>query len=262
MKYSSCLTGLLALLPAYPLMAQEPIDFVVKSTTERPIEVVQPSEIPGVPPTQATVTATVQLVEDPRLPDLPPPLPPDPAGQASDGEGSGITLACLSATWYPREQVSKVQWQYGLKSFQCISRRNFQHLSGSGSGLQVNGIPVLVLGIGSEDTTALAEIWRQRGEEYLPPVFPAIPAGQDYVVTQGDATDFDGMQVIADLHEKFRTEGAQLEQQWLAREQVLAERRAYLLAHPPIPQDVTIRFWQREHPVGMSAETINPEGGN
>ena len=46
------------------------------------------------------------------------------------------------------------------------------------------------------------------------------------------------------------------------RSKAEAERRAYLLAHPPVPKDVTIHFWQRDHPVGMPAETIKKEGGN
>lgn len=36
-----------------------------------------------------------------------------------------------------------------------------------------------------------------------------------------------------------------MEAAYHAREQARAERKAYLLANPPVPEDVTIRVWRR-----------------
>ena len=74
----------------------------------RLLDVVEPPPMTGLPPVTGTITQTVHLVEDPGLPDPPPPLPAlpvdDPAVLARMAEMQakhrGIQIAFVSATVY------------------------------------------------------------------------------------------------------------------------------------------------------------------
>ena len=57
------------------------------------------------------------------------------------------------------------------------------------------------------------------------------------------------------MHDLYRTEGPRMVAAYDARMKAEEERRAYLIAHPPKPKDVTVYFWNRGHPIG---ETPNP----
>jgi hypothetical protein len=82
------------------------------------------------------------------------------------------------------------------------------------------------------------------------------------VVTKGDPADAAALAPITALHEFYKTDSARIIADYEARLQANRDREAYIRAHPPAPKDVTIHFWQRDHPVGMPAETIKKEGGN
>ena len=65
------------------------------------------------------------------------------------------------------------------------------------------------------------------------------------------------MNTLAQVHDLYRKEGVRMEEAFQAREKAHAERKAYLLANPPVPGDVTIRFWKRP----PSPKRDNPEAG-
>ena len=68
---------------AEPAPKPEPIDFRVLTSNTRQIDVTEAAEMPDLPPIQGRINVTVQMVEDPGLPDPPPALrataPDDPA---------------------------------------------------------------------------------------------------------------------------------------------------------------------------------------
>jgi len=252
-------------------------DFVVKSTVFREMDVVEPPPMSGLPPVQGTITATVHLVEDPRLPDPPPPLPPvsvdDPRVQTSLAEMSEkyreIQILFLSATVYnhSRTLLHCYATGNGNKEITVWSNLDFNHFCGF-STFEVKAADgeirqyALIMGIGNEDTQKRTEVLAKHDVEYDLPEIPALPDDKPAYVIEDVAPDAEMTQLIEDLHELYRSEGPRMAVAYAERSKAEAERRAYLLAHPPVPKDVTIHFWQRDHPVGMPAETIKKEGGN
>jgi hypothetical protein len=59
------------------------------------------------------------------------------------------------------------------------------------------------------------------------------------------------------MHDLYRVEGARMAAACQARAIAYEARKAYLLANPPVPKDVTIRFWKRvaPSPAGINALT-------
>lgn len=232
--------------------------FVVKSTVTHQVPFEQASEIPGWAPTKATINATVHLVEDPGLVDPAPPLPPlnvnDPAVQARLAElktrFKPVNLphiAFISATWYVREQVSQLIWWVDGEQMSCVTRLNMMNFGGFESFSVGERRYELIMGLGSEDSGRLAALFQSKGRPYQAPEFPAIPGGQDFVVTQGDATDPAKMQLALDLHALWNAKGPEMIAAGAAREQARKDREAYLKAHPPVLPDATIHFWKRDH---------------
>ena len=252
-------------------------DFVVKSTVFREMDVVEPPPMSGLPPVQGTITATVHLVEDPRLPDPPPPLPPvsvdDPRVQTSLAEMSEkyreIQILFLSATVYnhSRTLLHCYATGNGNKEITVWSNLDFNHFCGF-STFEVKAADgeirqyALIMGIGNEDTQKRTEVLAKHDVEYDLPEIPALPDDKPAYVIEDVAPDAEMTQLIEDLHELYRSEGPRMAVAYAERSKAEAVRRAYLIAHPPVPKDVTIHFWQRDHPVGMPAETIKKEGGN
>lgn len=76
--------------PSPPVSKPEPPNFSIKNSVIRKIDVVEAPEFPELPMVKGRINATVQLVDDPNLPDPPPPLPgldiSDPAVQARMAE--------------------------------------------------------------------------------------------------------------------------------------------------------------------------------
>ena len=54
------------------------------------------------------------------------------------------------------------------------------------------------------------------------------------------------MDTLSQVHDLYRKEGVRMEEAYHAREKANAERYAYLLKNPPVPDDIVIRFWQRD----------------
>jgi hypothetical protein len=257
-------------LPALP-------DFKVTSTVVREIEVVEPPPMAGLPPVTGTITTTVHLVENPKLPDPPPPLPPlavdDPLVQARIAEMSAkyrkTRILFLSATVYDHSRTLLHCYPNGNagKEITVWSNLDFNHFSGFGT-FHVNGPDgevrsyALIMGIGNEDTRRRAALLAKHGMEYDLPEIPALPDDKPAYLIEDASPAPETAQLVEDLHELYRCEGARMEAAYHARIKAEAEQRDYYLAHPPKPKDVTVHFWEREHPVGMSADTIKKGGGN
>lgn len=267
--------------PGLPASKPEPIPFEVTSSITKRVHVVESPEMPGLPAPEGNINITVQLVKDPGLPDPPPPLPAlqpdDPAVLARMAElrktYRETELVFVSATVYDHSRTYLRCYPSGGGGREEIcgwSNLDFNHFCGFAT-YQVKGSDGeirqygLMMGIGNEDTHQRAAWLAEHDRIYKAPVIPQLPelaaSGPAFVITEGDTTDPEAMELIEGMHNLYRVEGARMEQAYHARIKAYEERKAYLLANPPKPKDVTIRFWNREG--GKTAsETIQPESND
>jgi hypothetical protein len=250
-------------------------EFKIKSTVVREMDVIEAPPMSGLPPVEGTITATVHLVEDPKLPDPPP--PPVPADDSkvnfqferpvAESEWSGFVF--ISATVYDHSRTLLRCHPNGKvkKEITVWSNLDFNYFTGF-STFEVKAADGkirrydLMMSVGDEDTQKRAELLAKYDMEYDFPEIPALPDDKPAYVIEDAAPDAGAVQLVEDLHELYRCEGARMEAAYHARVKAEAEQRAYYLANPPVPKDVTVNFWEREHPVGMSADTIKKGGGN
>ena len=110
----------------------------------------------------------------------------------------------------------------------------------------------IMMGLGNIDTSRLrktAVLTKHNDPWYDMPKLPDLAfAGPSFQVT-GGANERDTMDTLSQLHDLYREEGVRMEAAFHAREKAYKEKHAFLLAHPPVPEDVVIRFWQRDQSV-------------
>lgn len=254
--------------PGLPPPEREPIPFVVKSSITRQVFVEESPEMPGLPAPKGTINVTVQVVKDPGLTDPLPPLPAlppdDPAVLARMAEMHekyrGTELVFVSATVYNHSRTFIRCYPSGgggRNEISGWSNLDFNHFSGFAT-YQVKGADGetrqygLMMGLGNEDTKQRAEWLAKHDKEYEAPEIPKLPdleaTGPAFVITEGDTTDREAMELVEGMHNLYRMEGQRMEDAYHARIKAYEERKAYLLANPPVPKDVTIQFWKRESP--------------
>jgi hypothetical protein len=257
--------------PSEPPPKPEPIDFKVLSSRTTRVDVKEAPEMPELPPITGTINVTVQVVEDPNLPDPPRPLPAlppeDPAVIARLAELTekyrGTDLVFLSATVYDHNRTFLRIYPNGrgVDSVTAWSNLDFNHFSGF-STYRVKDAEDgtlydfgLLMGIGSTDTKRWAELAAEKGFEYQVPEIPEMPdladGGPSFIVVEGDAKS-PAMDTLEQIHDLYRKEGPRMEEAYHARVKAREERKAYLLANPPTPEDVTIRVWKRDLPTTKS----------
>jgi len=263
--------------PTPPLPKPEPLDLKILSSRTTRMDVTKAPEMPGLPPITGTINVTVQVVEDPNLPDPPPPLPAlppdDPEVVARLAELAekhrGTELVFLSATVYNRTRTLLRIYPNGRvdQMVKAWSNLDFNHFGGFGRYLVTDGVDDthydfgLLMGIGSTDTKLWAELAAAKGYEYKAPEIPGMPdftdGGPSFVVVEGDA-ESPAMDTLEQLHDLYRKEGPRMEEAYHAREKARAERKAYLLANPPVPEDVLISVWKRDVPTTKSRRESAP----
>lgn len=266
--------------PSKPIPKPEPIDFKVLSSRTTRMELSEAPEMPDLPPVTGTINVTVQLVEDPNLTDPPPlpALPPsDPAVIARLADlrkkFRSTELVFLSATVYDHHRTLLRIYPNGQldQKIEAWSNVGFHHFSGF-STYRVKDAEDgthydfgLLMGIGGTDTRRWAEIAAKKGIEYKGPPIPEIPqlpdladGGPSFVVVEGDA-ESPAMDTLEQVHDLYRKKGLKMEAAHHARVKAHAERKAYLLANPTNPDDVTIQFWKRNNPSPRGAQAL--EGG-
>ena len=261
--------------PSPPVPKPGPIEFeVVRSHTKR-VHVVESPEMPGLPAPEGDINITVQLVKDPGLPDPPPPLPAlppdDPAVLARMAEFSAkyqeTQLAFVSATVYDHSRTLLRCYPSGgaKREITLWSNLDFNHFCGFAT-FQVKGSDGetrqygLMMGIGNENTQQRAKFLAEHDREYVAPAIPKLPdlseTGPAFVVTEGDISDREAMELIQGMHNLYKAEGTRMEAAYHARIKAYEERKAYLLANPPKPKDVTVQFWKRESPSPAGTENL------
>lgn len=258
--------------PPEPAPEPEPIDFKVLTSRNQRMEVSEAPEMADLPPIKGTINVTVQMVKDPGLPDPPPPLPAlppdDPTVLARMKElrenYHGTELVFLSATVYDHSRTLLRIYPNGKidGEISAWSNLDFNHFSGFSSFRVKNADGTfqdygLLMGIGNEDTDKTRQRLARYGREYDEVDAPKLPdlagSGPSFVVIDGRQNG-EAMNTLTLVHDLYRKEGARMEEAYHAREKARAERHAYLLANPPVPEDVTIRFWKRP-PSAKYAET-------
>jgi len=257
--------------------------FKVKSTDIRRDYVVQPPPMPGLPPVRGIVTTTVQVVQDPHIPNPPPPPSaspvPDQSAMARPAlqRGNGVTrqTASISATVYDHSRTYLRCYPNGEpeKEICCWSNLDFNHFSGLGA-YQAEGTDGQItqysffMSIGNENSQRIGDRMATAGSTTHAPESPELPdlatEGPAFVVTEGNTSDNNAMEVLESLHQLYDVEGARMKAAYHARIKADADRRAYLLAHPPVPKDVTIRVWKRDTPppknTGAANRPVNQGG--
>jgi hypothetical protein len=252
-----------------------PIDFSVVSSRTTQMEVTKAPEMADLPMIEGTINVTVQMVADPNLPEPPPPLPAsppdDPAVIARLEElrqnYRGTELLFVSATVYDNHRtLLRIYPNGGVSEMVTAwSNLNFNHFSGvsryqvkqqDGSLKDVS----LLMAIGNMNTSRVRQMAETRGIDFELPAIPELLdlsiAGPLFQLAEGGA-ESRAMDALEQVHDLYRKEGERIERECRTRERARAERKAFLLANPPKPEDVTIRFWNREHP-----QQPQIEGGN
>lgn len=264
--------------PSEPAPQPEPLEFdVVRSHTKR-VHVVEAPEMPGLPAPEGDINVTVQLVKNPGLPDPPPPLPSLPpddpavlARLAELGEAYPETqLAFVSATVYDHSRTLLRCYPSGgaKREITLWSNLDFNHFCGFAT-FQVKGSDEetrqygLLMGIGNENIQQRTKFLAEHDREYIAPEIPQLPdpadAGPAFVITEGDTSDREAMELVEGMHNLYKAEGARMEAAYHARIKAYEERKAYLLANPPKPKDVTIQFWKREKPSPRGVQNLGGE---
>lgn len=241
-----------------PAPKPEPIELEVERSITKRVHVVESPEMSGVPAAEGVINVTVQLVKDPGLPDPPPPLPAlspdDPAVMARLAElrknYRQSELVFVSASVYDHSRTFLRCYPNGeaTKEISGWSNLDFNHFSGfatyqvKGAGGEVRKYG-LMMGIGNENTRQRAGWLAKHGRTYKFPEVPILPDlathGPAFIVTEGDTTDREVMELIEGMHNLYRVEGARMKEAYHARIEASEERTAFLLANPPKPSDVT-----------------------
>ena len=265
--------------PPPPPPESEPIDFKVVSTRTTRMDVTEAPEMPDLPPVSGTINVTVQLIENPNLIDPPPPLPPlPPEDQAVIARMAelredyrGTELVFLSATVYDQNRTFLRIYPNGRAdgSVTAWSNLDFHHFSGFSTYRVKDAVDGtlydygLLMGIGGIDTRRMKEVAEAQGIEYKGQEIPEIPimpdladGGPAFVLVEGEKHG-SAMDTLEQIHDLYRKEGVRMKEAYHAREKARADRKAYLLANPPKPNDVTIRFWKRNHPSPRGVQALD-----
>lgn len=258
-----------------PAVKPAPIRFEVIQSRTKKVDVVQAPEMHDLPAITGRINFTIQRVEDPQLPDPPPPLPAlpsdDPAVVARLAELSkqyaGTQLVFLSAEVHDHNRTFLTIYPNGKHdgAVTAWSNLDFNHFSGFSTFRVKDGIDgtprdiALLMGIGNADKQRMGRLAKRSGRDDDVPKIPEIPdlaaGGPSFIVVEGDAGS-PAMDTMEQIHDLYRKEGSRMEAAHRARQQDRAKRKAYLLANPPKPKDVTIQFWKRNNPSPKGVQAL------
>ncbi len=165
------------------------------------------------------------------------------------------TIAFLSATVHDGNRTLVHIYPNGAanESVSAWSNLNFNHFIGfsdyrvldaAGKERRVS----LLMGIGNFNTAGMIRLAARHDVAYDALQIPSVPdlaaTGPAFVVNEGQ-NHRAAMDILEQLHDLYRKEGVRMSAACEAREAARAARKAELLANPPTPEDVTVRFWKR-----------------
>lgn len=239
-----------------PAPVEKP-DFQIETTQVRLIDVVEAPPMAGLPPVKGTMMLTVHGVADPKLPETPATevaQPPTTSGIEAEVTLPETRFVNVSATVYDQSRtlLQCQSMQHPNQSITVWSNVNFNHFCGvgnfesKGADGKLRGYH-LMMGIGNEEGKQPAD-----GSQ-----IPYIPDGNPAFVIISENPAPETVRLVEDLHALYRAEGEKMAADVIARKKAEDEKRAYLLANPPKPKDVTVHFWKRD----TDSETPTQEGG-
>lgn len=241
--------------------------FRVKNTMIRHFEVSESPEMPELPPIQGTISSTVRLVEDPRLPQpvIPPHREVDPAQKALFMERLAKYVWPVRATVtihiYDRRRT-EFRWSFWEKATTGESVRkqyiawsnmdftyfghfcSYQVAQADGTAKKYD-LMSWVTGIDSNRERLRCQ---RANKPYIAPEIPELPdmatSGAMFVIMGDDDDDPKAVDFLMDLHQLYQVEGARMERLFYARLKARNERKAYLLANPPKPKNLVLNYWR------------------
>lgn len=257
-----------------PAPTLSPIDFEVRSAWTKRLEVRESPPMSGLPPVTGTINLTMRRVADPGLPD--PPLPPTPrpitdpdilaAIEEFKRNYKGSEFMFVSGTVFDHSRTFLRIYPNGAveEQVEAWSNVDFNHFGGFPTirVTQTDGSFTdhsFMMALSNANTASMQRLFERMGEEYSPPEVPEMAdvsvAGPLFMLVEGEV-EGKGAKVLERLHALYRNEGARLEASHLARQQERERMRAEYLANPPVPEDVTINFWKRDHPAPAAVEKL------
>jgi hypothetical protein len=236
-----------------PLVEEKPAESRATQTTTEPtfeaitsrsqrIYVEESPPMPGLPPVAGMVTLKVETVKDPMLPAPVPAAVPSTSKRVAPSLEEDSYICFVSATVYDK---SRTLLKFRLGSIDspevtAWSNIDFNHLRGL-SGFEAKGTSAkprsyaFLLGIGDESSKA---------SDGSVVKIPKIPSGKPAFIVSSKKPNAEAIIFLQDIHALYRSEGKKMEQATLAAAKAEAEQRAALIANPPKPKDITIRFWK------------------
>ncbi len=224
-------------------------EFQIESTQVKRLEVVEAPKLSGLPPTEGVIRLKMHNVAEPKLKTIEPQSEEDQSksnldSQVTDEEVIQSSMIFLSATVYDQKRTLLRCSVNGAGDDEITvwSNVNFNHFTGVNTVQvrQANGdihAYSLIIAIGNEVSQSLKEA-----------DVPSIPDGVPAYVIQSKNPSPESLALVESLHVFYRTEGKRLAEESVAREKAYEAEKAYLLANPPKPKDVTIHFWKRSSP--------------
>lgn len=207
---------------------------------------------------------TIRRIEPLPLPPPPPPTPEmDPAKEAEfrsrmaeyRAKYRATKLSFLSATIYRSKNApprTLVRWwpQNGRNSTTFWSSADFALIAGGISSFVDSSGDThhLFMGWGNVDMDRTPSPRAAKIHNYIPPVIPLFPLGEASAVFEGVQPDAEELAAIQSLHDLYNRNLPELRTAFEGRERVRTEREAYLKAHPPQPQDITLNYWRSTKP--------------
>jgi hypothetical protein len=245
--------------PAEPIEKPVPAPARIISSNTVQKQVTEPAPMNGVPAVTGKINVTMEVAEAVDLPipqPLPPVLPTDPAVQATLQEfretHEETKLVFLSASVYDKSRtLLRISPNGGAgDEVTAWSNLDFNYFRNFSTYCVHNADGAtqefyLLMGIDDIQTEVSQRLPERNDQHYQAPAIPVLPelavSGPAFQVIAGNQ-DGPAMDTLEQLHDLFRKEGNNMIAAYTAQRQAEAERRAELLANPPKPADVKIRY--------------------
>jgi len=251
-------------------------DFQIESTQVKLVDVVESPPMFGLPSVEGTIRLKVHSVADPGLPE------PERAFSArfpqpdfSDNpeflerlaqlekEQEQNLFVSVSATVFDRNRTRLTCRPLGDGNSHspaiAWSNIDFNDFRGFGSfkAVGVGGEKrsyQLMMFVGNEDTEQRRAWAAAHRIKWDKPEIPILTKGAPAFIIVSQDPDPASVKLIEDLHALYRDQGKEMAEIAVAREKAYQEKKAYLLANPPKPKDVTVHFWKRENATAVRAK--------
>ncbi len=158
--------------------------------------------------------------------------------------------------WFPNGEVKNEMSAWSNVDFNHFSGFATYQVKQTDGTIRKYGF---IMGIGNANTVPRNKHLDQHANAGIAAKMPKIPdlpdlaiGGPAFVVIDGDSSNVSSMGIVQSMHDLYRVEGSRMEKAYQARTKADAERRAYLLKNPTVPEDVMIQFWTRNKPVEVN----------